>query len=109
VDSPGDQAAGIADGPVDDSEGAMTLSEQVDSLQARVAELKTSLDASRKETSEQIKARIAAAKAKADATRAAVADKAADTADPRGQPVAVVQGRRVHQDGRDEDTHRPPT
>ncbi len=35
----------------------MTLSEQVDSLQARVADLKTSLDASRKETSEQIKAR----------------------------------------------------
>ena len=59
----------------------MTLSEQVDSLQARVAELKTSLDASRKETSEQVKARIAAAKAKADATRAAVADKAAETAD----------------------------
>ena len=44
----------------------MTLSEQVDSLQARFADLKTSLDASRKETSEQIKARIAAAKAKAD-------------------------------------------
>ena len=59
----------------------MTLSEQVDSLQARVAELKTSLDASRNETSEQVKARIAAAKAKADATRAAVADKAAETAD----------------------------
>jgi len=59
----------------------MTLSEQVDSLQARVAELKTSLDASRKETSEQVKARIAAAKAKTDATRAAVADKAAETAD----------------------------
>jgi len=59
----------------------MTLSEQVDSLQARFADLKTSLDASHKETSEQIKARIAAAKAKADAARAAVADKAAETAD----------------------------
>ena len=79
VDSPGDHAAVIADGPVDDSEDAMTLSEQVDSLQARVADLKTSLDASRKETSEQIKTRIAAAKAKADATRAAVADKAPDS------------------------------
>ena len=32
----------------------MTLSEQVDSLQARFADLKTSLDASRKETSERL-------------------------------------------------------
>jgi hypothetical protein len=36
-------AAVIADGPVDDPEGATTLSDQVDSLQARVADLKPRL------------------------------------------------------------------
>jgi len=44
----------------------MTVSEQVDALQAKVADLKGSLDATRHETNEQIKARVADAKAKAD-------------------------------------------
>ena len=43
----------------------MTLSEQIDALQAKVADLKSSLDASRHETNEQIKARVASARAKA--------------------------------------------
>ncbi len=43
----------------------MTVSEQIDALQAKVADLKSSLDASRHETNEQIKARMAKAKAKA--------------------------------------------
>ncbi len=59
----------------------MMLSEQVDALQARVADLKSSLDASRHETNEQIKARIADAKAKADAAQGAVHDHAVEAAD----------------------------
>jgi len=43
----------------------MTLSEQIDALQAKVSDLKSSLDASRHETNEQIKARVASAEAKA--------------------------------------------
>jgi hypothetical protein len=61
----------------------MTLSEQVDALQAKVADLKSSLDASQHETNEQIKARVATAKAKADAARETVhgkVDQAADQA-----------------------------
>ena len=50
----------------------MTLSEQVDALQAKVADLKSSLDASQHETNEQIRARVATAKAKADAARETV-------------------------------------
>src|SRR6188508_3087221 len=57
--------AGTADGKGDD----MTLSEQIDALQAKVAELKSSLDASRHETNEQIKARVASARAKAKAAQ----------------------------------------
>lgn len=50
----------------------MTLSEQIDALQAKVANLKSSLDASRHETNEQIKARVASARAKAEATQETV-------------------------------------
>ena len=59
----------------------MTLSEQVDALQAKAADLKGSLDASRHETNEQIKARVANAKAKADAAKLTVHGKAAQAAD----------------------------
>jgi peptidoglycan hydrolase CwlO-like protein len=48
----------------------MTLSEQIDALQAKVAELKSSLDASRHETNEQIKARPTSAEAKVRAAQA---------------------------------------
>ena len=61
----------------------MTLSEQIDALQAKVADLKHSLDASRHETNEQIKARAASARAKAKAKAAekTVHGKAGETAD----------------------------
>jgi hypothetical protein len=59
----------------------MTLSEQTDALQAKAAELKSSLDASRHETNEQIKARVAGAKTKADAAQETVHGKADQTAD----------------------------
>ena len=57
-------------------------------LQAKAAELKSSLDASHHETNEQIKARVARAKAKADAAKESVhgqADKAADRAHAQWQ------------------------
>jgi hypothetical protein len=69
-------------------EDDMTVSEQVDALQAKVADLKSSLDASRHETNEQIKARVADAKAKADAAKDTVhgkADQAADHAHTQWQ------------------------
>src|SRR6266568_3906844 len=59
----------------------MTISEQVDALQAKVAELKSSLDASRHETNEQIKARVATSKAKAQAAQQTVHGKAEQAAD----------------------------
>src|SRR5260370_17089799 len=59
----------------------MTVSEQVDTLQAKVADLKSSMDASRHETNEQIKARVASAKAKADAAKETVHGKAEQAAD----------------------------
>jgi len=59
----------------------MTISEQIDALQAKVAELKSSLDASRHETNEQIKARAATARAKAEAAQHTVHGKAGQAAD----------------------------
>jgi hypothetical protein len=59
----------------------MTISEQIDALQAKVAELKSSLDASRHETNEQIKARVATATAKAEAAQQTVHGKAGQAAD----------------------------
>ena len=59
----------------------MTISEQIDALQAKVAELKSSLDASRHETNEQIKARVATATAKAEAAQQTVHGKARQAAD----------------------------
>jgi hypothetical protein len=66
----------------------MTISEQIDALQAKVTELKSSLDASRHETNEQIKARAATAKANAKAAQKTVhgkADQAADHAHTQWQ------------------------
>ena len=59
----------------------MTLSEQADALQAKAADLKSSLDASRNETNEQIKARLASAKTKADAAKETVHGQAGQAAD----------------------------
>ena len=82
----------------------MTISEQIDALQAKVAELKSSLDASRHETNEQIKARVATARAKAEAAQHTVhgeADQAADHVHTQWQSfkadtsakMAELQGR----------------
>jgi hypothetical protein len=54
----------------------MTISDQVDALQAKVAELKSSLDASRHETNEQIKARVATARGQAQVAQQTVHGKA---------------------------------
>jgi hypothetical protein len=78
----------------------MTVSEQVDALQAKVADLKSSLDASRHETNEQIKARVASARAKAKAAEETVHGQA-DQAQTQWQSVkadtsakmAELQGR----------------
>jgi len=95
-----ERPAGTTDGKGDD----MTLSEQIDVLQAKVVDLKSSLDASRHESNEQIKARVASAKAKATAAQETVhgkADQAADQAHTQWQSfkadtsakIAELQGR----------------
>jgi hypothetical protein len=66
------------------SGGIMSISEQVDALQARAAELKSSADQARHETNEQVKARISQTKADIDARQSAVKEKAGQAAD-RGQ------------------------
>ena len=83
----------------------MTLSEQIDALQTKVADLKSSLDASRHETNEQIKARVASAKAKAaEETVHGRADQTADQAQTQWRSfkadtsakMAELQGRIEH-------------
>ena len=59
----------------------MTISDQIDALQKRVADLKSSFDKSRKETNEQVKARLSHAKADIDARQGAAKDKAEQAAD----------------------------
>jgi hypothetical protein len=59
----------------------MSISEQVDALQARAAELKSSADQARHETNEQIKARISQTKADIDARQGAMKDTAGQAAD----------------------------
>ena len=54
----------------------MTISDQIDALQKRAADLKSSFDQSRQETNEQVKARLSHAKADIDARQSAVKDKA---------------------------------
>ena len=78
----------------------MTVSEQVDALQAKVADLKSSLDASRHETNEQIKARVANAKAKADAAKETVngkADQAADHAHNQWQSLKANNSAKMQE------------
>lgn len=59
----------------------MTLSDQIDALQSRAAELKTSFEASRHETSDKIKERIAGVKAEADAAPGAAHEHVDDSVD----------------------------
>ena len=50
----------------------MTISDQIDALQKRAADLKSSFDQSRQETNEQVKARLSHAKADIAARQSAV-------------------------------------
>lgn len=78
----------------------MSLSEQADMLQAKTADLKSSLDASRHETNEQIKVRVASAKAKADAAKETVhgqADQAADRAHAQWQSFKADTSAKMRQ------------
>ena len=59
----------------------MSISEQVDALQARAAELKSSADQARHETNEQINARISQTKADITARQSATKANAAQAAD----------------------------
>ena len=59
----------------------MSISEQVDALQKRVAELKNSADQARQETNEQVKARISQAKADIAAREGTVKEKTEQAAD----------------------------
>jgi hypothetical protein len=78
----------------------MNLSEQADALQVKAADLKSSLDASRHETNEQIKARVAQAKARADTAQETVhgqADQAADRVHAQWQSFKADTSAKMHQ------------
>jgi hypothetical protein len=78
----------------------MSLSEQADMLQAKTADLKNSLDASRHETNEQIKVRVASAKAKADAAKETVhgqAEQATDHAHAQWQSFKADTSAKMRQ------------
>ena len=59
----------------------MTISDQIDALQKRAADLKNSFEKSRKETNEQVKAHLSHAKADIDARQSAAKDKAEQATD----------------------------
>jgi hypothetical protein len=54
----------------------MTISDQIDALQKRAADLKSSFDQTRQETNEQVKTRLSQARADIAARQEAVTDKA---------------------------------
>ena len=87
----------------------MTVSEKVDALQKRVADLKSSFEAARTETNEQVRDRIT--KAKADAARAqdeanAKAAAAADKAQSRWAAIRADVSAKVSQMQEDIDRKR---
>ncbi len=59
----------------------MTISDQIDALQKKAADLKDSFEKSRKETNDQVKARLSHAKADIDDRQNAVKDKGEQAAD----------------------------
>jgi hypothetical protein len=90
-------------------EDRMTVSEKVDALQKRVADLKSSFEAARTETNEQVRARIS--KAKADAARAqdeakAKAAQAADKTQSRWAAMKADFSAKVSQMQEDIDRKR---
>ena len=59
----------------------MTISDQIDALQKRAADLKSSFEQSQQETNEQVKAHLSHAKADIAARQSAVKDKAEQATD----------------------------
>jgi hypothetical protein len=64
----------------------MSISDQIDALQQRAADLKSSFDQTKKETNDQVKERLGQAKADIEARQDAVKDKA-------GQAASRAQGQ----------------
>jgi hypothetical protein len=68
----------------------MSISDQIDALQQRTADLKSSFEQSKKETGEQVKARLGQTKAKIEADQDAAKEKAGQAADhAKGQWAAM--------------------
>jgi hypothetical protein len=68
----------------------MSISDQIDALQQRAADLKSSFEQSEKETNEQVKKRLGQAKADIDARQDEVKDKAGQATDrAKGQWTAM--------------------
>ena len=85
----------------------MSVSEQVDALQERAAELKSSADQARHETDEQIKARIDKTKADITARQVAVKAKAGQARRARAKSVEFDASRRRGQDAGPARPHGP--
>src|SRR5260370_4539328 len=71
----------------------MGISDQIDALQQRAADLKSSFDQSTKETSEQVKERLGQAKADIEARQDAVKAKAGHAAGPPPSQWAAMKAR----------------
>jgi len=68
----------------------MSISDQINALQQRAADLKSSFEQSKKETNEQVKERLGKAKADIDARQDEVKDKAGQATDhAKGQWAAM--------------------
>ena len=72
----------------------MTISDQIDALQKRAADLKSSFDQSRQETNEQVKARLSHAKADIAALQSAVKEETGEGRRPHAKPVEIDESRR---------------
>lgn len=86
----------------------MSVSDQVDALQKRVADLNSSFDEARRETSEQVKARIDHLKADIDARQDAAKAKAGQARRPDTEPVEGAAGRCLGQDAGPAGPRQPP-
>ena len=86
----------------------MSISEQVDALQARAAELKSSADQARRETNEQVKARISQTKADIAARQSAVKEKAGQAADRTQSQWKSMQADAAAKMAGCAGPHRPP-
>jgi hypothetical protein len=90
----------------------MSISDQIDALQQRTADLKSSFEQSKKETNEQVKERLGRAKANIEARQDEVKDKAGQAADHAKSQWATMKAdaiarRAAFQDkiGRKRDEH----